>query len=118
MIKIDEIINSIYISKELSSEIIYHFDEVEVKTININKDMFDKFYKRHKIHLHPCVLFDFFDTKGIKIAIFPVSNTEFWSGRIYTNNEIILMNDYTNRKEATIGALDRAIKIYKEKINF
>jgi hypothetical protein len=49
MIKIDEIINSIYISKELSSEIIYHFDEVEVKTININKDMFDKFYKSDAI---------------------------------------------------------------------
>jgi len=45
----------------------------------------------------------------------PVSNTEFWSGRIYLSDKIMSMNDYVNRKDATIGALERAIIIYNEK---
>jgi hypothetical protein len=112
---ITKVLNEIYVSKELSSEIIYFFDKIEINTIKVSKDFFEKFYKKNNIDMNPCRLFDFFDEKKIKIAIMPVSNTEFWSGRIYLYDKIISMNDYVSRKDATIGALERAIIIYNEK---
>lgn len=114
MTKIEDILNLIYISKELSSEIIYHFDQIEINPIKVTKTVFESFYKKHNIDSNPCI-FDFFDNKNIKIAIMPVSNTHFWSGRIYLKNEIISMNDYNSRYDATIGALEKAINIYNEK---
>lgn len=113
--KIEDILNLIYISKELSSEIIYHFDQIEINPIKVTKTVFESFYKKHNIDSNPCMLFDFFDNKNIKIAIIPVSNTQFWSNRIYLKNEIISMNDYMSRYDATIGALCKAINIYNEK---
>lgn len=112
---ITKILNEIYVSKELSSEIIYYFDKIEINPIKVNKDLFEKFYKKNNIDMNPSILFEFFDEKRIKIAIMPVSNTEFWSGRIYLSEEIISMNDYVSRQDATIGALERAIIIYNEK---
>jgi len=110
---ITNILNDIYISKDLSSELIYFYEKIEINPIKVNKDLFDKFCKRNNIDTHPCILFNFFDEKKIKIAIIPVGNTEFWSGRIYHQNEITSMNDYTSREESTLGTLEKAIKIYK-----
>jgi hypothetical protein len=113
--KIEDIFDLIYTSKDLSSEIIRYYDKVDVKITSVTRVFFELFYKRNRFQSNPSILFDFFDTKHIKIAVFPVLNTEFWSSRIYLKDEIILINDYNSRMEATIGALERAIKIYKEK---
>jgi hypothetical protein len=107
-----KILNDIYVSKDLSSEIIYHYDKIEVNPIKVTKILFDNFCKRNNIDKNLCILFNFFDNKNIKIGIMPVSNTEFWSGRIYLTDEIISMNDYSSRQEAINGALERAITIY------
>jgi hypothetical protein len=39
---ITKVLNEIYVSKELSSELIYYFDKIEINPIKVSKDFFDK----------------------------------------------------------------------------
>ena len=83
---------------------------------DINVEKFVKICEKHFILNEPSVLFNFFDFMDVKIAIFPVINTEQWCYRIYNGKEIIIFNDYLNRKEATFGAIETAFYLYSKKL--
>lgn len=110
-----KLLNQIYLSPKLCSDIIYHFDKSEMSKARLTREVFHKICMKHHIDLCPPMLFDFFDGVGIKIAIIPVGKTEFWSSRIYQDEKTSVSNDYINRNEATLGALELAINIYNDK---
>ena len=104
---ITKIIEKIGKNTELSGRIIEHYEgRYKIKT------SFEKFCNKNYIDVSPTILFDFFDSINLKIAIIPVANTDNWSCRIFTPKNIIILNEYYNRKEATLEALNRVIDLY------
>ena len=110
-----KLLNEIYLSPKLCSDIVYHYDRTEMSKARLKMDVFHKIMMKHHIDLYPSILFDFFDKMDIKIVIVPVIKTEFWSSRIYHETNIFAMNDYVSRNEAILGALQSAINIYNNK---
>ena len=110
-----KLLNQIYLSPKLCSDIVYHYDKSEISRDRLTKDAFHKICLKHHIDIHPSILFEFFDLAGIKIAITPVGKTEFWAGRVCQDESITVSNDYISRSEATLGALISAISIYNNK---
>lgn len=102
-----ELLNKINYNPKLVEEIMNFFEgKHRIKT------SFEKFCNKHYIDVSPSILFEFFDSINIKIAILPLNNTDFWSCRIFTPNGIIILNDFYNRKDAILGGLDRGVYIY------
>jgi hypothetical protein len=94
------------------SDIILYYDGKELHNSKINEETVNDFILKHNIESNPCFLFRFFDRANIKIAIIPVIQSEDWSYRIFNKDNILMMNDYTSRNEATLASLERAVIIY------
>jgi len=110
-----KLLNQIYLSPKLCRDIIYHFDKTEMSPARLTREVFHKIMMKYHVDLCPTLLFEFFDTVGIKVAIIPVGKTEFWSSRIYQDESTSVSNDYISRNEATLGALELVIHIYNNK---
>jgi hypothetical protein len=84
---------------------------------DINAEKFIKVCEKHLILQEPSMLFKFFDFMNIFIAIFPVMKTNEWSFRIYNGKNIVILNDFIGRKEATISAIESAFNLYYKNLN-
>lgn len=101
-----KIIEKISNNSELADRIINHFERnFKVKT------SFQKFCNKNYIDVCPSLLFYFFDTINIKIAIMPMLNTDMWSCRIFTDKRIMISEHYS-RKDAELEGLNKAIDLY------
>ena len=111
------LINKIFTYEKLRNKLVLFFDSKKKPQV-MTKDSFTKFCRDYSIDVAPSLLFDFFDSVGLKISIVPSSNKSggFWSSRINTGEVIIIVNDYLERKEATLGALIKSIEIYNEQL--
>ena len=102
-----ELINKINYSPKIVEEIMNFYEgRHRIKT------SFQKFCNKHYIDVSPSILFEFFDSISIKIAVMPTIDNEYWSCKIFTSNGIVIMNDFNSRKEAILGGLDKAFYIY------
>ena len=112
-----KLINKIFTYEKLRNKLVLFFDSKKKPQV-MTKDSFTKFCRDYSIDVAPSLLFDFFDSVGLKISIVPSSNKSggFWSSRINTGEVIIISNDYLERKEATLGALIKSIEIYNDKL--
>lgn len=110
-----KLINKIFTYEKLRNKLVLFFDSKKKPQV-MTKDSFTKFCRDYSIDVAPSLLFDFFDSVGLKISIVPSRSGDFWSSRINTGEVIIISNDYLERKEATLGALIKSIEIYNDKL--
>lgn len=104
------LINKIYFYPKLCCDIVQFYDKRNISYEKLDRDTFHKICRSHYIDRHPSVLFDYFDKAGIRTAIIPVEYG--WSYRIYHDDTITIMNDYNNRLDATLAALEYSVTIY------
>jgi len=99
------------------NHIVSFYEKENISNVtDINAEKFVKICEKHLILNEPSILFKFLDFMNIKIAIFPVVNTDEWSYRIYNEKDIIINNEFTSRNEATLEALESAFYLYQKKL--
>lgn len=94
----------------------YERENIKGDINDVNAEKFVKICEKHLILNEPSILFRFLDFMNIKVSILPVINSEDWSFRIYNGKEIIVLNDFKSRTEATIEAIESAFYIYSKKL--
>lgn len=109
------LMNRIYMTPKLCCDIILFYNKLIVDYSVVRRETFIGICRENHLDIYPSLLFNFFDSIGIKIAILPINNTEFWSSRIYHDGSVTISSDYVGRSEATIGALEWAIVFYENK---
>jgi hypothetical protein len=101
------IINKISKNPELVDRITNHYEGF----YKIRNTSFEKFCNKNYIDVCPSLLFDFFDTINLKVAIIPSHDSDSWTCRIFTPKNIII-NEYESRKDATLNGLNKVIDLY------
>lgn len=113
-----KLLNKIHNNTKLCNDIIYYYERTIVQpTKTLTSNAFVKIMTKHHIDIHPSILFNFFDSVKIKITTFPVGKTDFWGSKIYFEDNVLVSNDYSDRNEATLGAIETAINIFNSKTN-
>lgn len=102
-----KIIEKISSNSELSERIMDYYEG----NFKIKRTSFQKFCNKNYIDVAPTILFDFFDSINLKIAITPIENTDFWCCRIFLPKSILITEHYT-RKDATIQGLQKVVDLY------
>jgi len=102
---------------DVPNHIVSFYEKENISNVtDINAEKFVKICEKYFILNEPSILFQFLDFMNIKVAIFPVVNSDEWCYRIYDGREIIIMNEFTSRNEATLGAIELAFYLYQKKL--
>lgn len=102
-----------YKSKDLLKDFYGYFDCTQAGISKyLSKENFSKFWKSKIISID--ILFDFFDSIGIRVGVTPSKFGNYWTIKVQRENKILIINDYCIRKDAVEAAVIKAIDIYEE----
>lgn len=109
-----KLLNTIYNSRNLATDIFCHYNAPKkISPDKLTRNEYMKMLMNNHIDLYPVILLDYFDTLDIKIAVYPVEGTEFWSSRVHYEGVITINNHYTSRLDAVSGGIEKGIEIYE-----
>jgi len=111
------IIVTMYYSEKLCCDVFNYYEGKDLPYKKIPQPAFEKMCIKHSIDTVPSVLFEFFSNKGIRVVVSPLGIADYWKTVVYTDGEALVQNDYNNRLDAVLGALDTAINLYNNIAN-
>lgn len=106
--------NIFYDMGDTHKKIVIFYEKEYTDYITI--EQFIKICDKNNIINNPSELLNFLDSIDIKLGILPVlKSPNEWTCRIYFDNNIIISDEYSSRKEATLIGIEKAFYLYYNK---